>query len=116
MVRHMCKPSRDYVILNDCSSICGQVTNILCVVQVPANAAIVQTLRARASAEADERAQIKRLTLAADQRAQLENGTKPTGPQIIKITQPALLTDQEEQLNALLRPPRQKARSYLSQG
>ena len=84
--------------------------------QVPANAAIVQTLRARASAEADERAQIKRLTLAADQRAQLENGTKPAGFHITKITQPALLPDQGEELNALLRPPRQKARSYLSKG
>lgn len=83
--------------------------------QVPANAAIVQTLRARASAEADERAQIKRLTLAADQRAQLENGTKPAGPHITKITQPAL-PDQGAELNALLRPPRQKARSYLSKG
>ncbi|KAK9828252.1 hypothetical protein WJX74_005743 [Apatococcus lobatus] len=85
-------------------------------VQVPANAAIVQTLRARASAEADERAQIKRLTLAADQRAQLDNGTKPAGLQLTKITQPTRLIDQGEQLNALLRPPRQKARSYLSRG
>ncbi len=84
--------------------------------QVPSNAAIVQNLKARATAEADERAQIKRLTLAADQRAQLENGTKPAGPQLTRITQPAVQPDQADQLNELMRPSRQKARSYLSRG
>ncbi|KAK9868805.1 hypothetical protein WJX84_002149 [Apatococcus fuscideae] len=85
-------------------------------VQVPANAAIVQTLRARASAEADERAQIKRLTLAADQRAQLENGIKPSGPQLTRIQQPVVQPEQSDQLNDLMRPSRQRASLNTSLG